>query len=730
MICVYSLILFNCIIKRMNYDKKNVYNHILFITMFHIGIQKIGKVKWYPFTYNGEITDYEASNTGLVRNKNTKEIFKSSKPTLKRLKRLAETRNKKLGEHYLRVTISNLKTEKEEETKANFSVHKIVYCAYNNIDFKNIPKNNDIDHINRCRFDNRATNLRCVTKKINALNRDTTNMKDRYCKLPIYLYKYEGKMNGRKTRKLEFNSENDPEFIKFKKKNKIPKRAFNKGNNLIGGIKKTNQQRCLSKEKFAFYYKNNKFIVEEILEEYIDEDELEIIGEFENAHNAAKFLKEKTEYDTGKSDSNTIRGQIWKSIKKNKVIYGNIICKKGKKYTLKQGEITKDIKIGGKTFQATSFGNILQNGKKCYTPMLNHGYYMFQKIFVHHIIYAAFNNLSIKDLKNKLTPNGKKEYVINHISEIQIDNSNNNLEMITYAENTQKARDAGEIASQISGTIINETTGEKCIFNHLGQSAEFLQKQKGFTRLKPSSLRIWIHKALKDGVKYLSECKFMNGSCEKQVAVYNKTGTILIGIFNSITEALNSDEVKNKMSGKRNINLKNIKLYDTLIPNEIFDTFDKVVSYLQKINKNITRYKIKEVIDESRSHVNDFKITKENNKYYIYSKKAIKFNKEIVKKEFKTHDTFWEYIKDVYNLKGQKSAIFRKIINNNNMFKIQKDFPLFEISYYRIFVKKLPSIVCTGIKKYKGIAYGLKWEYSEKEPMDVIKFENIKKHLI
>tara|TARA_B100001142_G_scaffold322556_1_gene371020 strand:- start:67 stop:2205 length:2139 start_codon:yes stop_codon:yes gene_type:complete len=712
----------------MIYDKKNVHNHILFITMFHIGIQKIGKVKWYPFTYNGEITDYEASNTGLVRNKNTKEIFKSSKPTLKRLKRLAEKANNKLGEHYLRVTISNLKTEKEEETKANFSVHKIVYCAYNNIDFKNIPKNNDIDHFNRCRFDNRATNLRCVPKKINALNKDTTNMKDRYCTLSIYLYKYEGKMNGRKTRKHIFESKTDPEFIKFKKENEIPKGAFNKGN-LIGGIKKTNQQRCLSKKKFAFYNENNKFIVEEILEEYINEDELEIIGESENAHNAAKFLKEKTEYDTGNSDSNTIRGQIWKSIKKNKVIYGNIICKKGKKYTLKQGEITKDIKIDGKTFQATSFGNILQNGKKCYTPMFVDGYYMFRKERVHHIIYAAFNNLSIKDLKNKLTPNGKREYTIDHASQKnKTDNSNNNLEMITSAENTQKARDAGQIAGQISGTIINETTGEEFSFNHIPQSAEFLQKQKGFIRLKISSLRTWIQKALKDGVKYLSECKFMDGSCEKPVAVYNKTGTILIGIFNSITEALNSDEVKNKMSGKRNINLKNIKLYDTLIPNEIFDTFDKVVSYLQKINKNITRYKIKEVIDESRSHVNDFKITKENNKYYIYSKKAIKFNKEIVKKEFKTHDTFWKYIKDVYNLEGQKSTIFRKIINNNNTFKLQRGFPLFEISYDRIFAKKLPSCVCAGITKNKGSAYGLKWKYSEKEPMDVIKFENIKKH--
>ena len=711
----------------MIYDE-NLYKHILFINIFH-GIQKIGKVKWYPFTYNGEITDYEASNTGLVREKNTKEIFESTKPTLKRLKRLAETRNKKLGQHYLRVTISNLK-RKNGSKKATLSVHKIVYCANNNIDFKDISKNDNIDHINRYCFDNRATNLRCISREENSKNRDTTNMKNRYSILPIYLYKYEGKMNGRKTRKHIFESKDEPEFIKFKKEKEIPKDAFNKRNNLIGGIKKPNKQRCLSKEKFAFYNENNKFIVEEILEEYINEDELEIIGKFENAHNAAKFLEEKNEYDTGKSDSNTIRGQIWNSISEKKVIYGNIICKKGKKYKLKQGEITKDIKIDGKTFQATSFGNILQDGKKCYTPMRTDGYYMFKHVFVHHIIYAAFNNLSIKELKKKLTPNGKRKYVIDHASQKnRTDNSINNLNMKTYAENTQSARDAGQIAGQISGTIINETTGEEFSFNHISQAAEFLQKQKGFTRLKLSSLRTWIQKALKDGVKYLSKCKFMNGSCEKPVAVYNEKGTTLIGIFNSITEALNSDEVKNEINAvcRQKINLKNIKLYDTLIPDKIFDTFDKVVSYLQKINKNIRPYKIQEVIDESRSHVYNFKITKKNNKYYIYSKKDIKFNKEIVKKEFKTLNNFWEYIKGVYELEGQKSSILQKIINNDDMFKKQRDFPLFEISYDRIFEKKLSGVVSTGIKKYKGIAYGLKWEYCEKESIDVIKFENIKK---
>lgn len=699
------------------------WKRILFLYLY----QDIVKVKWYPFTYNGEITDYEASNTGLIRNKITKVILKNSSPTLKKLKRLAEKGNGIIGEQYLRVCISNLKTDKKRK-KLNLAVHKIIYCACNNIDYKDIPENQNIDHINRCRFDNRIKNLRCVSREENCKNRDTTNMKNRYSILPKYLYKYEEKMNGRKTRKHIFESENDPEFINFKKENKIPRGAFDKGKNLIGGIKKTNKQRCLSLDKFAFYYENNKFIVEEILKEYINEDELEIIGEFKNAHNAAKFLEEETEYDTGNSDSHTIRGQIWESIKKNKVIYGNIICKKGKKYKLKQGEITKDIKIRGQIFQATSFGNILQNGKKCYTPMICCGYFIFKDTLVHHIIYAAFNDLTIEELKNKLSPNGKREYVIDHKSQInKRDNSINNLEMKTYSENTRSARDAGQIAGQVCGTIVNETTGEKYSFNHIVQSAEFLHKQKGYTCFERTALRTWIQRALKEKVKYLKDCSFMNGSRKTPVKVYNKAGTEFIGKFNSITDALNSDEVKNKMCCRQNIELENIKLYDTLIPDKIFDTFDKVVSYLQKINKNIKPHRIQQVINKKRCLVYDFKITKKNNKYYIYSKKDIEFNKEIVKKEFKNHDTFWNYIKDTYNLTGEKSIILQKIIKNNGSFKKQRDLPLFEISYDRIYAKKRPSIVWCGIKKYKGIAYGLKWVYLEKETMDDIKFENIKK---
>ena len=309
----------------------------------------------------------------MIRNKKTK-TFKGFEPSFEKLKKLANKSNNKIGDHYFKVSLSNLK----ERKKYTMFVHRIVYCACNNIDYKDIPEKHDIDHINRCKFDNRITNLRCVSKKENCKNRDTTNMKNRYCTLPIYLYKYEGKMNGRKTRKYIFKSRNDPEFIKFKKENKIPKGSFKKGKTLTNGIK-TNKQRRLSLEKFAFYNENNRFIVEEMLEGYISEDKLEIIGEFKNAHNAAKFLGEKIEYDTGNSNSHKIKGQIWNSIRKKKVIYGNIICKKGKKYKLKFGEITKDIKIGGEIFQATSFGNILQHGKKCYSPMSNHGYYMFQK---------------------------------------------------------------------------------------------------------------------------------------------------------------------------------------------------------------------------------------------------------------------------------------------------------------------------------------------------------------
>lgn len=534
------------------------WKRILFLYLY----QNIVKVKWYPFTYHGEITDYEASNTGLIRNKNTKKIFEKSKPTLKKLKRLAKKGNGIFGEQYFRVSISNLKTRKVRKKK-NLAVHKIIYCACNNIDYKDIPKNQQIDHINRCRFDNRITNLRCVSIRENCKNRDTKNLKDRCCTFPIYLYKYEDKMNGRKTRKHIFESKDDPEFINFKRKNKIPICAFSKEKNLIGGIKKTNKQRCLSLEKFAFYNENNKFVVEEILEEYIDEDKLEIIDKFKNAHNAAKFLEGNTEYDTGNSNSNTIRGRIHSSISKNKVIYGNIICKKGKKYTLKQGEITKDIKIGREIFQATSFGYILQDGKKCYTPIISCGYLIFKGELVHHIIYAAFNDLTIEELKQLLSPNGKKENVIDHKSQTnKTDNSISNLEMKTYSENTQSARDSGQIAGQVCGIIINETTGEKFSFNHLNQAARFLNKQKGFTNLKQSSLRDWIQKALKNGFTYLKDCKFMTNKTIFNYKVYeDKNKLHCLGTYISIKKAHNKNfekiEYYCKNISKRKSNPKN-----------------------------------------------------------------------------------------------------------------------------------------------------------------------------
>ena len=212
----------------------NTCEHISLINKFHIDMKEKGEVKWHPFIYNGKITNYEASNTGLVRNKNTKQIFEKSKPTLKKLKRLAEKANNKLGEHYLRVTISNLKTEKRNKKK-NLAVHKLVYCACNNIDYNDIPENQNIDHINRCRFDNRIINLRCVSRKENCKNRDTTNIKNKYHKFPIYLYKYG--------------------------------------------------------------------------------DKLKEIGVFNNAGCAANFLEEKTEYNTGNNNFQTIRGKIWNSIR-------------------------------------------------------------------------------------------------------------------------------------------------------------------------------------------------------------------------------------------------------------------------------------------------------------------------------------------------------------------------------------------------------------------------------
>ena len=69
----------------------------------------------------------------------------------------------------------------------------------------------------------------------------------------------------------------------------------------------------------------------------------------------------------------------------------------------------------------------------------------------------------------------------------------------------------------------------------------------------------------------------------------------------------------------------------------------------------------------------------------------------------------------------------QKILKNNDMFKIQRGVPLFKISYDRIYVEKSASVVFNGIYKNKGIAYGLKWELIEKEPLDIIKFQYITK---
>jgi excinuclease UvrABC ATPase subunit len=59
--------------------------------------------------------------------------------------------------------------------KANYQVHRIIWIIINgDINLENI-----VDHINRNKLDNRIENLRCVNSYINALNKNSKNVRFR-----------------------------------------------------------------------------------------------------------------------------------------------------------------------------------------------------------------------------------------------------------------------------------------------------------------------------------------------------------------------------------------------------------------------------------------------------------------------------------------------------------------------------------------------------------------------
>ena len=67
------------------------------------------------------------------------------------------------------------------------------------------------------------------------------------------------------------------------------------------------------------------------------------------------WLKEEEEI---KAKVDTIRGNIWRGIKRGKTTKGYLF-KKGEEYTLKDDEIKKEINIEGKKYWVTNYGNIL-----------------------------------------------------------------------------------------------------------------------------------------------------------------------------------------------------------------------------------------------------------------------------------------------------------------------------------------------------------------------------------
>ena len=75
-------------------------------------------------------------------------------------------KQRKINSDYTMCMVSN------DETQKNMLCHRFIWECCNSL----IPKNYEIDHINKIKTDNRIDNLRCVTMQENRQYRDHTNI--------------------------------------------------------------------------------------------------------------------------------------------------------------------------------------------------------------------------------------------------------------------------------------------------------------------------------------------------------------------------------------------------------------------------------------------------------------------------------------------------------------------------------------------------------------------------